>query len=73
MTKQILKIIITRNYEKIKTYRRFPWKDHEFNKCENRAQEIYQKYHSQQFKNEKKLLKKELIKLEHIEISESIS
>ncbi|CAD8150765.1 unnamed protein product [Paramecium octaurelia] len=72
MTKQILKIIIARDYDKIKSYRRFPWKDHEFNKCENRAQEIYSKYHPQKIKNEKKLLKKELIKLEHIEISESI-
>ncbi|CAD8067963.1 unnamed protein product [Paramecium sonneborni] len=73
MAKQILKIIFTRDYDKIKIYRRFPWKDHEFRKCENRAQEIYWKYHSQKFKNEKKLLKKESIKLEHNELSESIS
>ncbi|CAD8050851.1 unnamed protein product [Paramecium primaurelia] len=72
MTMQIQKIIFTRDYDKIKTYRRFPWKNHEFHKCEKRAQEIYQKYQFYKFKNEKKLLKKESIKLEHIELSESI-
>ncbi|CAD8064030.1 unnamed protein product [Paramecium sonneborni] len=73
MAKQILQIIFTRDYDKIKVYRRFPWKDHEFLKCENRAQEIYSKYHPQKIKNEKKFLKKESIKLEKIELSESIS
>ncbi|CAD8199135.1 unnamed protein product [Paramecium pentaurelia] len=44
MTKQIIKIIITRDFAKIKSYRRFPWKDHEIIKCEQRAKEIYSKY-----------------------------
>ncbi|CAD8110072.1 unnamed protein product [Paramecium sonneborni] len=44
MTKQIIKIIITRDFGKIKSYRRFPWKDHEVLKCEQRAKELYSKY-----------------------------
>ncbi|CAD8178236.1 unnamed protein product [Paramecium pentaurelia] len=44
MTKQIIKIIITRDFAKLKSYRRFPWKDNEILKCEQRAKELYTKY-----------------------------
>lgn len=27
--------------QKIKNYRRFPWKDHEILKCEERAKELF--------------------------------
>ncbi|CAD8169416.1 unnamed protein product [Paramecium octaurelia] len=54
MTKQLIKIIMTRDYGKIKTYRRFPWKDHELIKCEERAKELYSKYSSSHIKKQKK-------------------
>ncbi|CAD8193325.1 unnamed protein product [Paramecium pentaurelia] len=44
MTKQLIKIIMARDYEKIKTYKRFPWKDHELIKCEERAKGLFSKY-----------------------------
>ncbi|CAD8109852.1 unnamed protein product [Paramecium sonneborni] len=59
MTKQLIKIIMTRDYGKIKTYRRFPWKNHELIKCQERAKELYCKYsnsHNQKMK--KKCLSK---------------
>jgi hypothetical protein len=41
----MIKIIYTRDFGKIKTYRRFPWKDHELIKCDDRAKELFNKYH----------------------------
>ncbi|CAD8105235.1 unnamed protein product [Paramecium sonneborni] len=59
MTKQIIKIIITRDFGKIKSYRRFPWKDHEVLKCEQRAKELYSKYSNySKANNNKKYLSK---------------
>lgn len=47
----MIKIIYTHEFGKIKNYRRFPWKDHEIVKCEERAKELARKYAEASKKN----------------------
>ncbi|CAK93534.1 unnamed protein product (macronuclear) [Paramecium tetraurelia] len=53
MSKQFFKIIVARDYGKIKTYRRFPWKDHELVQCQERAKTLYSQYSNSHIKKTK--------------------